>query len=237
MNRQSMLTKRVAYPNQSFDAALAAPVNQQLVISSIAAVNGTVAKMDIAIGYSLNNVDWQLIITAGGVPSDYSLVIQAGIATPIIGTTNGDSFVVGSKEQFGLLSFNVNQASTGSPVYVYEYWNGSAYVPLQLISTPSYASTGRQEILFTAPVDWASVSGYYNVRVTASTAPGTVVEINTLKVINVLTYREGVSPKAELELSFEEPKQLLLQGQAEIIPYFSFSSPSNSMEMSYQISP
>ena len=238
MNRGQLQNKRVAYPNQSLDSALEAAANQQLLIHSLAAINGSAAPMDIGIGHSLPDPNWQLLVTANAVQTDQSDSIQAGTATSVLGTVNNDMFIVQAKDQFGLLSFNVSQAETGSPVYTYSYYNGSTYSTLTVINSVSYSATGRQCLVFAPPTDWAvNADGYYAVRVQATTAPSQAVQIDALKVCELLAFREEVLPKGQLAINFETGRQLLLQGGEEIIPFFAFSSSSNTMEASYQINP
>jgi len=238
VNRDNIKVKRIAYPNQSFDSALTAPAEKQLLISSIAAINGSVANMAIGLGYSSTRAGWQIEVTLGGVPVDETANIQAGVPTIILGQTIGDQSLIRSKDLFGLLSFNVSQIETGAPAYAYEYWDGSAFVALPLINIPFYTAVGQQNLVFAPPVDWArDAEDLYAIRVRVTTAPTQDVMIDALKVCELLAYREFVPPKGELLLRFEEPKQLLLQQGEEIIPFFAFSSTSNTMETSYQINP
>lgn len=238
MNRDNISVLQTAYPNQSLTAALSAPANKQLLINSIAAVNGSAADMDIAIGHSINNSEWEVLVTDNSVETDVTTAIQAGTATSVIGTTNNDQFIVQAKEKFGFIAFDVSQAQAGSPVYTYTYYNGSSFVTLTLISSVSYAATGVQIALFLPPVDWtADADGFYAIRVRATTAPSQAVQIDSMKVCRVLAYREEIQSKGQLQVLFELPKQLLLQAGEEIVPYFSFSNASNIIEASYQISP
>lgn len=233
MNRQNLSALRIAYPNQSLDSVLSAPINQQLVIHSVIACNGSAASNDIAISHSLP--DAHVVIETQAL--DITLDIQAGVASDIIGTSNGDYFTVQSKEKFGLIVLNITQAETGSPVHAYQYWDGSSFVALTLQQTPDFSTVGRKSILFAPPIDWAlDGSDFYTVKVVATTAPTLALMADSLKPCNVLAYREGVLPSAELQVDFET-RQLLLQQGEKIIPFFAFPSTSNTVEASYQINP
>lgn len=238
MNRDNIHTLRVAYPNQSLDAALEAAQSQQLLVHSLLAVNGSAGLMGIGLGYSIVDSDFEVLVSLGGVETNETSAIQAGTATTILGTTNNDYAIVQAKMPFGLLSFNVSQAETGSPVYTYSYFDGSGYSSLSVENSVAYSATGRQCLLFAPPVDWESdANGMYTIRIQATTAPGTAVQVDSLKPCKLLAYREEVPSKGELLITFDSGRQLLLQAGQQIIPFFSFSNSSNTIEASYQISP
>lgn len=225
MNRQQLQVVRVVYPNQGFDSALTAAQNQQLLVHSIIAVNGTAAANDLGVGHSVIGA----FSTQDGLISSFPATL--------IGTTNGDYLQVDSEDKFESIMFNVTQAVTGSPVYTYEYWNGVAYAALTMISIPDLTTTGIKILLFSVPSDWSVDSNSaYSVRITATTAPTLALISSSVKAVKILSYREEVKPKGELLVRFDE-RQLLLQASAELIGFFAFASSSNTMEASYQISP
>lgn len=229
MNRDNLELVRVSYPKQSLDSALSAPTNQQLVVHSIAAINGSVSPNDVGICHSINVAG----LTVTGLAE---LTLPLAAASTLIGTTDGDSLTVQSKTKFGLLALQVSQAGGGSPVYVYEYWNG-AWVSLTTDYTPDFSTTGTKVVLFTPPVDWSlDADDRYSIRIVGSTAPSTAVQATSLKVCQMISYREGLFSGAELLVRFDT-RQLLLQQGEEIIGFFAFPSSSNSMEASYQICP
>lgn len=236
MNRQSLQVARTAYPNQSVDAALEAQESQQLLVHSIEATNGSASANNLAIVHSMPN---GLVVKRdlGGTVSDISASLATGTATTLIGTTNNDEFTVGSPEKFGLIALTVSQAATGSPVYTYEYWNGSGWTALTLVEMPVLSVTGKKAFFFHPPLDWALNSDtIYSVKVTATTAPGTAIQATALKVGKVLAYSEGVLSRATLQVRFET-RQLLLQQGEEIMGFFAYAATANTMEASYQISP
>lgn len=243
MNRQNLLVNRVAYPGQSFDAALAAPSNKQLLITSINAVNGSPAKNDLGIGYTVNSTQWKLYTSQVAVV-DVTSTIQSGAVVDLFTTTNGEGFIIQAKDVFGMLAFNLSQAQTGSPVYTYEYWDGSSWQPLQLLASPDYATLGHTQVVFEIPLDWAIGDAgipqlddqLYSMRILATTAPATAVQADSMKMAVLLAYREALLSKAELEVNFDTRQFLLQQGE-EIIGFFAVADSKNVMEVTYQLNP
>lgn len=233
MNRQNLSTIRVEYPNQSFDAALSAPSNQQLLLSSVTAYNGLPAINDVGIATSVTSDQWFLESTTG---ADLTAEIQAGETVTIFPIATDEGYVVRGKSKFDLISFNVSTAETGSPAYTYEYWNGSTWNILPLLQPVSYASTGLVAVLFSAPLDWiADADSLFTIKVTATSV--SVVQINSLKVCEVLVYRESVLPYGHVACLFENTRQLLLQQGESVIGFFALPSSLNTMEATYQINP
>jgi hypothetical protein len=209
-NHTNILTKRVSYPNQSFDGALAAPTSRQLLIHSIAAYNGTAGNQDVGIGYSLN-----------------STRSQSGFS--------GTSYVIQSRQIFDMVALSINTADTSGSTFGMQYWNGSSWVTLTTLANPAVTSTGNTAIFFNAPIDWMlDASGFYSIRITASGTPNYVV--GTIKICEMIAFRQMIYPYASVQVRFETRQKLLQQG-AEIIAYFSSPNSSNRVETSYQINP
>lgn len=95
--------------------------------------------------------------------------------------TNGDGHIVSDVAQFGAVTYVIQQATTGgAPVYAYEYWNG-AWTALGGVSAPTFTAFGVTQLRFTVPGDWVVggsgtgvPAGSFNIRVRATTAPGTL---------------------------------------------------------------
>lgn len=123
--------------------------------------------------------------------TDVTTAIQAGTATTIFptGTSNYGMLIQGATT-FGRVNFTISQASTGSPVYTYEYWNGAAWTALTITgSAPSFSTTGVKQLLFTIPADWKVSSDVgaadptkYSIRILATTAPLTAVQTTSIEV-------------------------------------------------------
>lgn len=149
-------------------------------------------------GQTVPNSRWELWQLAA---TDTSLTanVQAGLQVTILPTTNNYGYEVQAAVPFNKFVMNVTVAATGAPVYSYEYWNGALWNPLVLTTSPNYAVTGTQTAEFVAPGDWAVGDGaeggnanYYTVRVRATTAPTTAVQISSLVVTD--TTSEALPP-------------------------------------------
>jgi hypothetical protein len=209
-NHSNILTRRVSYPNQSFDSALTADTNKQLLIHSIAVYNGSPGNQDVGVGYTLN-----------------STRSQSGFS--------GTSYLIQSKQFFNMVAFNVTTADTSGATFGMQYWNGSSWVALTTLVQPAVTALGNTAILFDAPLDWVKdANGFYSIRITSTLTPNYVVGL--LKVAEMIAFRQMIYPYASVQVRFETRQKLLQQG-AEIIAYFSSPNSSNRVETSYQINP
>lgn len=242
-NRQNVLVHEVAYPSQGKDAALACPSGKQLVVHSMAAYNGYTATNNIGVGHFLATASWNFFrITAGAAVLDNSA--QTGSAVNIFDTTANDGFYLQAKARFNVIYFNVSQSQSGSPVYEYTYWNGSAFVALPLIATPAYTSTGAVYVPFMPPVDWVVGSGGaisttiqgslgYVIRVRSTTAGGQSVIANSASVIKFFAYRGAISANQQLQVKFERPK--ILESGESMTVYYGTANASNLVNVCYQL--
>lgn len=240
MSAQRINSIQSLYPDQSHTAVLSVDASKQAEIHSVSLLNASPALNAMAICQTANNSDFKMF-TLQVADTDVSSSIQAGSAVTMFSTTNGQGSLFQGKNKFNCISFNVSQAGTGSPVFTYEYWNGSAYSTLTLVNTPNYVATGIKAIYFNPPVDWAVGDGteggdesFYSVRCLASTAPSQAIQINSLKVSKALAFSQDIDSGGRLELDYEG-SPLLLQGGETIIPFFSYSDPANTIKIDYKI--
>jgi hypothetical protein len=235
MNSQNVQTEIVAYPNSSYDAALSAQPNKQLLVHSIAAYNSSGSAANMAVGHSMSDGNWQLY-SGITTPVDVTSEVQAGDAVELVSTVNGEGFVVRADYKFSFLSFFVSQSAAGSPVYTYEYWNGSAWAALTMLVNSTFGA-GIGQVLFLPPIDWApDVSDKYSIRMVATTAPSTAIEITGLKVIKMFIYRKAIADGAYIQVIFDKKPLLLAQGE-QMIAYFSVTNAANAVETAFQINP
>ena len=145
------------------------------------------------VGQNFGTARWELWSRIAATPNvDQTATIQAGAATTIYTTTNNDGYLAYGVNPFNKITFTVSQASTGAPVYTYEYWNGSAWTAFTPSTLPTFTATGSTFLAFTAPSAWAVGDGtegggnnaYYAIRALATTAPSTAVKITSLTVTN-----------------------------------------------------
>lgn len=242
-NNQYLQSSSTAYTDQGLTAAYSAPSNNQLLVYSASAFNGIAGENSIGLFHSVATPDFKLYKLLAAGDTDFTSTIQAGTPVSIFNTTNNDGCLFQSKEKFNMIAFNISQASTGSPVFTYKYWNGSSYATLTLLNTPAYSATGIQVIVFNAPTDWVVGDGsedadstLYSIQVISTTAPSQAVQINSLKVGKMLKYGVGILEGGSVSLNFEDQPYLLQVGET-IIPFFSYTSASNRLEITYKINP
>lgn len=144
-------------------------------------------------GPVFGNSRWELWSRIAATPNvDRTATVQAGTATTIFTTTNNDGFLVYGVNTFDSIELAVSQAATGAPVYTYEYWNGSTWSALTVTTAPTLTAIGNTTLDFNIPSNWAVGDGtevagntaYYAIRVLATTAPATAVQITSLTVSN-----------------------------------------------------
>lgn len=177
--------------------------NRMVMLNSAAdrhrAYFSTVSDHENFTGISFNTNRWELWRRVAATPNvDATATVQAGTAVSIFTTTNNDGFLAYGIQQFNKLTFTVSQAATGSPVYTYEYWNGSAWTALTGVTAPDLTTTGSNDLTFNIPSNWAVGDGtegggnnaYYAIRVLATTAPTTAVQVTSWSTINT-TYNSA----------------------------------------------
>lgn len=241
MIRQPLQLIYKSYPYVSYQAAISPPSNKQLSMHSISLYNGMSVALDIGAAIGFNSSGWKLWqITASA--TNVTSTIQAGTAVNLFDTTNNHGFIVQAKSQFSLVAMNISQVQSGSPVYTYEYYNGSSWSALSLKSSPVYTSTGNVVIAFLPPFDWVvgdnsagTDSSMYSIRVLATTASGQAVKANYMALGQFLAFREHIAPQQALSINFNTMRDLL-EGGSFILPYFSSASANNAIEAAYQVS-
>ena len=241
MNSQQLaILAPTQYKTKGKDAVLSPDSNKQLLLWNVTASNGTGAIVDIGIGYNFNSYKLKSFLV-GSATTDVTADLLAGTAVTIVGTTNNDGFIVQGIEKFNMLVMNISQAQTGSPIYAYQYWNGSSFQNLTLEETPDYTSTGYAYVVFTAPVDWVTGNGgtagdsdKYTIRIRATTAPTQAVQADSIKVIRFFTYKRNVPADNFLQTDFQG-RQMLLESQESIFAYFSTANDANIIEAAYQM--
>lgn len=162
-------------------------------------------------------------------------------------TTNDDGFVVQSLDKFGIIGIDVTTAEVGSPTYVVEYWNGTAWTDLGTIEEPTDYDIAEHAIVFSPPIDWTALAagdtpvdtdgltaGYYAIKVDASAAPTTAPLAKTLWVAKLYDYKEAVADNAVLNFNVEDSIGVALQAGESIIPYFGTAAATNSFSVRYR---
>lgn len=235
-------TTSVSYGDQGLTIPYTPPSTQQLEVHSISLYNATAADNALGIFSTVSNIQCKFYSAASAVWSSITTAVQAATSSTIFSTTNNDGVIFQSKRKFGYVAFNVSQASTGSPVYTYKYWNGSTFATLPLLNTPSYSATGIQVLVFNAPNDWVVGSNsladeaLFSIQILATTAPSQAVKINSCIIGKMLKYSDSILQNQWFEVNFGNDAILLQQGEY-IMPFFSYTNASNRLDMTYRISP
>lgn len=244
-----MSSRPLSSAHSGYGVKLSTPVvspaaNKTLELYLAALFNGTGGSITAAAAKKLAPVSTMqqfFSITDASTPdaADITSAILAGTAAQqLISTTNNDGFLVQCAQKFSVIGINVTQAQAGSPVYEYTYWNGSAYAALSTIEVPASYAAGIQIIAFHPPVDWVAgssaavggnTSGYYSIRVRATTAPSTAVQVGnggTAPSIWLASFMKSMelATKTGFELQAFQDEPLCLDAQESLIPYFSGSA-------------
>ena len=237
-----------AYPVISGTVALSPDTGAQLLLSKILLHNGSNSAIDVAILKKYNDVaeSWKAFSIDDSESVDATDItedMQNAVSTDIF-AANDDGFMIQSTKQFNFIIPVATQATTGSPVWVYEYWNGSAWTALPVLAsfaTNLVADGTSNVIIFATPLDWvvgsdAATGGsltQYSIKVTASTAPSQVAKFTGMIVGEVLAFQEALADKAKLELSYSDGNLRMLEAQEAIAPYFSTAAAANLFEAFY----
>lgn len=242
-NSQNIQFLQQSYTQNGGAGINPAPTDKQLLVHSFSAYNGSGSASDIGLGVRLGNTSFKVVTKVGSVYTD----ITTGLLTPttqtLFTTTNNDGFLLYAKRPFGFFSAVLTQAQTGSPVYSYSYFNGTAFVPLPLTQTPSFASAPASTyMVFNPPANsWrtgdgglTSNSSYYAIRILATTAPTQEVKAIGALFARWIQYNSAVANNTRAQVSFVNHPLLLESGEL-LMPYFSVSSTLNTVEASYQI--
>lgn len=119
--------------------------------------------------------------------------IQSGATTQAFTAITGQGFYIQSDKPFNTVNMVVSQVQSGSPVYEYAYWNGSAWVSVTPRLLPTYTALGATQLRYDNPTAWVVGSGTdansglldplrYTLRVRATTAPGQIVNFSGLSL-------------------------------------------------------
>lgn len=241
MRFQPLESFHSAYPQRGKDTAFEIASNIQIKIRALSSHNRSGSAVDAGLCVKLSDDGWKIFqVDDSETPKtvDVDAAVKAGTATNIFTTTTDDGFLFQAYRKFNLLGLTVSQAETGSPVYVFEYFNGTSFVTLPTISVPTSFTVQDEFIAFQAPLDWAvgapSGSDFSNVdadkftiKVTASTAPATAVQINDAWAGYFLEFQEALADNSTLSVDFEDHLPLLLRAGENVIPYYGAASANN----------
>ncbi len=243
-----LLTVNAGYSQNCKSNVVTPATGQQINFFSGRAVNQSGGAIDVAIGKSLATPSWKFgTLTAASTPNytDFTAAIQGGGGVNIFTTTTNGGYLVGASKQFNLLGLNISTGQSGSPVYTYQYYNGTAYTTLTTYSIPATYATGTQLVVFPAPQDWVpgtttavgGDSSQYNIIVNATTAGGTIVVASSAWVVQFLEFGPQIANNSALSFNvLDSVTPIILSGGEGILPYFSgTANAKNSLRVLYSV--
>lgn len=221
---------------------------KQLHLYNAKVHNRSGGAIDMGILKKLDPNMWKFYtITAASTPdaAEVTSTIQAGSSVTIFTTTNNGGYLVSSSRKFNMIGLNVNDAiGAGSPVFTYQYYNGTAYTTLTTTAVPAYTSTGTNLVVFNAPQNWAvgteaavgGDSANYNILVRSTTAGSDAATANAAWVGQFLEFQEGVADNGVLELNMSIARPYVFDGNESLIPYFSGTANAlNTVRVLYSV--
>lgn len=228
-----------SYPESGKTALLTAGAGLTLKVWAAFATNRSGGSAAVGFLRKLGDQAWKLGTVTPNF-ADATVSIQAGGTVSVISTTNGRGFAVQALKPFNLVGLSVTQAATGTPVYVYEYWNGAAWTAMPMLATPVLTTLGDKFFLFAPPGDWALGGGVgegydtdkYAIRIRATTAPLTAVQANGAWVATLLDYQEDVPHNGRIAFVGNH-KAEHLEAAEEFMPYFGAASAQNLINVEY----
>ena len=148
-------------------------------------------------------------------------------------------------KKFNSIVFNVTQAQTGSPVYVYEYYDGSSMVALTPEQVPDYSTTGETLLGFIVPPDWqlgTTVAVNDNVATDtsdkhclvgkATTAPTQAVIADSVHLLRWGKIARGLADGKFI--GFEPQQPIALERNESMLCWMSVTNPLNSCNVYYR---
>lgn len=236
-NRNNIIVYNRGYSTAGAVQLPLSPTSQQVMLHSYALYNANTAASDVGLGISMSSAESFFYTVAAGVATQQS--VQSSSTVSLFTTSANSGILLEGRVPFGYIIMNLSQAQTGSPVYAYQYWNGTAWATLTTTLNTSYSSTGFVYITFKAPADWVPGDGgltannFYSVRVLATTAPSQAVQGSGVVVAKWISYQEQLSGGARLQATFST-RPILLEGSESLAPFFQTAFVQNAVEASYQ---
>lgn len=226
--------------NQKAQSLLLSPVvGKQIKLFQIKLLNRSGDFCSIGIFRKLADAGRSVYYYNGTTATNITSRINAGTASQINDTTVGTSLVVQAKRKFGLVGIVVSTASTGSPTFTANYFNGTAFIPLpDIIETVSFGATGYTLLVFSAPLDWVpgGLAGtdqtLYTVKIDTATA-GSAAQATSVQVASMLDFAPFVNTNSGLEQSWSVDYPIHLEANEGLLPYFSNPSDKNLVTAFY----
>mgnify|MGYP000896238447 CR=1 FL=1 len=226
-----------SYPDGGKAALVSPAAGKQLRLYGVYPTNRSGGNQDMGVLKKFQDAAW-LIGTVNPAYTDQTAAVQGGTTTSLISSVNGEGLAALSQKPFHLLGLSVTQADGGGATYVYEYFDGSSFVAMPMLATPSLSSTGDKLFLFAPPADWAvggiaAYPNHYAIRIRATTAGATAVQADDAWVGELLAFQGDVPHNGVLGYVPPSDFSELLENFEELMPYFSVPSANNLVTVRY----
>lgn len=172
--------------SQELLSAPLSPIPLPILIYQVDIANNSGSAATMGLGYKIINANykvglWDASETPNVVDDTEDAQNSDADDVSITTTTNNDGIIVSATEKFDLVNIVVSTAAVGSPVYAYQYWNGTAWTAFAPIVEPALDATGETALVFARPANWAKggdtdegvETDQYAIRIIATTAPST----------------------------------------------------------------
>ena len=172
--------------------------------------------------------------------------IKTGTTTRVFTTTNSDGFLLQGDRAFSLFGLTLDASVAGTTV-TFQYFNGTAYATLPLISTPLFASNGDKVCFFIPPADWvpgttAAVggdAGKYSILVLATVAGATAITATNIWVAeSLVTYETGAAGQESFlfHTGVDGGQPIMFNGTEALVAYNSAANAKHVGSFLYEIS-
>lgn len=223
-----------------YEIALLPVANQQLIVYSVTLTNNSGGASDVGFGISQSASQLKLYSIDSGVVTELDDLSGEPV---LLADANNDGFIIQNKNKFNGIFLGSNNSETGSPVYEFSFWNGSAW---ELFTPLAQDFTDGLALSFLTPSRWVegtdgtfpTYSGLYEgfaikvVATTAGTDPITVSSIDSIHDFKV--FNKNLQNNQYLSVQFPEGP-LVLEAYQGIVPYFGVFSASNMVTITYKV--
>lgn len=239
MSSRALIQEVYQYSEGGKSSVITPPSGKLLQVYDVRIINRSGGNSDIGFLQKLSSSNFKVYTYDGSVATlvtDFSNL-------DIFDLTNGHGFIVQSDDKFGMFGFQIATGESGSPVYSYEYHDGTSFNTLTTIKAPSIYSSGEKHVIFASPLDFVpsspAITGLesnkYTVKVVASTAPGTAVNVSDLWAGKFIDLIENAINKSSLQVSFDKEDPLKFEAEEGVLPYFSVPSANNLVTIIYRL--
>lgn len=239
MSSRALIQEVYQYSEGGKSSVITPPSGKLLQVYDVRIINRSGSNCDIGFLQKLSQSNYKVYTYDGSVATlvtDFSNV-------NIFDLTSGHGIIVQSEDKFGMLGFQIATGESGSPVYLYRYHNGSSFNTLTTIKAPAVYSTGEKHVIFASPLDFVpsspAISGLesnkYTIILTASTAPGTAVNISNMWAGKFIDFIENAVTKSSLQVSFDKEDPLRFEAEEGVLPYFSVPNVNNLVTLIYRL--